>query len=152
NTLNNALTGNSGDNILDGLAGADAMAGGAGNDTYVVDNVGDVVTESVNGGTRKVNASISYTLTPHIENILLTGSTDLQTYGNTLANTLTGNMGNNVLDGGAGGDAMYGGAGNDAYFVDSAGDFVIENSNEGNDTVYASVSYLLGANVENLIL
>ena len=30
---------------LDGKAGADTMIGGAGNDTYVVDNAGDIVTE-----------------------------------------------------------------------------------------------------------
>ena len=28
--------------------------------------------------------------------------------------------------------------GNDTYFVDNAGDVVIENANEGTDTVYAS--------------
>jgi Ca2+-binding RTX toxin-like protein len=47
---------------------------------------------------------------------------------------------------------MYGGAGNDVYFVDNAGDVVIENVNEGNDTVYASIDYGLTANVDNLIL
>ena len=54
--------------------------------------------------------------------------------------------------GDAGVDAMYGGNGNDAYFVDNNGDVVIENLNEGNDTVYASIDYRLGANVENLVL
>ena len=44
-TANNILTGNAANNILNGLAGADAMMGGAGDDTYVVDNVGDVVSE-----------------------------------------------------------------------------------------------------------
>jgi Ca2+-binding RTX toxin-like protein len=47
----NVLTGNSGNNTLDGAAGADTMVGGAGNDTYVVDNVGDVVTENASEGT-----------------------------------------------------------------------------------------------------
>ena len=47
---------------------------------------------------------------------------------------------------------MFGGAGNDVYFVDNAGDVVIENANEGNDTVYASIHFGLSANVENLVL
>ena len=38
--------------MLDGGAGADTMTGGLGNDTYVVDNVGDVVTEAANAGHR----------------------------------------------------------------------------------------------------
>ena len=32
------------------------MAGGAGNDTYVVDNVGDVVTEAASAGTDTVQS------------------------------------------------------------------------------------------------
>ena len=47
---------------------------------------------------------------------------------------------------------MYGGAGNDVYFVDNAGDVVIENVGEGNDTVFASIDYRLATNVDNLIL
>ena len=39
------LVGRGGNDILNGGAGADTMQGGAGNDTYLVDNVGDVVTK-----------------------------------------------------------------------------------------------------------
>src|SRR5438093_11563391 len=42
---NDTLRGLAGNDTLDGGPGADTMIGGAGNDTYVVDNVGDVVTE-----------------------------------------------------------------------------------------------------------
>jgi len=45
---------------------------------------------------------------------------------------------------------MIGGAGNDTYVVDNTGDVVTENASEGTDTVQSSVTYILGANVENL--
>ena len=50
--------------------------------------------------------------------------------------TITGNPYNNVLKGGANADLMAGGAGNDAYFVDNVSDAVVENANDGIDTVY----------------
>jgi Ca2+-binding RTX toxin-like protein len=60
---------------------------------------------------------------------------------------------NNVLDGGFyGADTMIGGLGNDTYNVDHAGCVVKENAGEGVDTVYSTVSYTLGDNVENLTL
>ena len=53
NGLANILTGNSGNNLLDGGAGADTHGRAAlGNDTYVVDNAGDVVDGSARRGHR----------------------------------------------------------------------------------------------------
>jgi Ca2+-binding RTX toxin-like protein len=152
NTLANTLTGNAADNVLDGGTGADTLIGGAGNDTYVVDNVGDVVTEGASAGTDLVQSSVTYMLATNVENLTLTGTSALNGTGNTLANVLTGNSGINVLDGGTGADTMIGGAGNDTYVVDNIGDVVTENASEGTDLVQASVSYTLAANVENLTL
>ncbi len=152
NELANSLSGNAGNNVLDGGAGADAMSGGLGNDTYVVDNAGDVVTEGVGGGTETVQSSVTYSLGANLENLLLTGAGHLNGTGNELMNLLTGNAGNNVLDGRGGADAMAGGAGNDTYVVDDADDTVSEAVDKGTDTVKASISFVLGANVENLTL
>lgn len=66
--------------------------------------------------------------------------------------TLNGLAGNDMLDGGAGADIMNGGPGNDTYIVDNVGDTVNEAAGQGIDLVRASISYVLGANVENLTL
>src|SRR4029077_9723972 len=133
-------------------AGADTMKGGDGDDTYIVDNVGDVAFEAASQGTDTVNSSVIYTLAGNVENLTLTGAASINGTCNGSVNTLTGNTGNNTLDGKAGTDTMKGGAGDDTYIVDNAGDVVFESASQGTDTVNASISYTLVNNVENLTL
>lgn len=161
NELDNVVTGNGGSNVLDGGtgddtlsggAGDDTMKGGAGDDTYSVESAGDAVIENPDEGVDAVSASLSYVLPANVEDLTLIGSDDIDATGNELNNNLRGNAGNNTLDGGAGADTMRAGAGDDAYVVDDSGDTVVENPNEGVDGIFASVSYVLPENVDNLTL
>ncbi|MBS0419786.1 MAG: DUF2974 domain-containing protein [Proteobacteria bacterium] len=149
---NDTLFGGHGDDLLDGGTGNDSMNGWDGNDTYVVNSTLDTVNESSGGGIDLVQSSITYTLGAEVENLTLTGTTNINGTGNALANVITGNGVNNTLSGGAGADTLIGGAGNDTYVVDDPGDVVIENGGEGTDLVQSSISYALAANVENLTL
>ena len=127
------------------------MTGGTGNDLYIVESATDIVTEAASAGTDTVVSYVNYTLGANVENLILRGTAAAGT-GNTLNNTISGNASANTLDGGAGADAMAGGAGNDTYVRDNAGDTVTEAANAGTDTVKSSLTYTLGANVENLTL
>ncbi|MCA2726764.1 calcium-binding protein [Microcystis sp. M166S2] len=165
---NDTLYGSAGNDTLDGGVGVDSMDGGDGNDTYYVDNVGDIVQEfydnSLGGTADTVWASVTYSLAPGIpgnqgygiENLFLTGSANINATGNDKNNFLLGNSGNNVLNGGLGNDTLFGGVGvdtlfggdgNDTYYVDNVGDIVQEFSDNSlggtDDTVLASVSYSL---------
>ena len=179
NELANSLTGTAGDDVLSGLDGNDTLDGGTGNDAlvggngddlYLVDSLGDVITEaSKTGGLDTVVANLDWTLGANLENLVLSGLA-LTGTGNTLANrlsandlgdslnggsgndTLLGGAGNDVLNGSLGADSMAGGAGNDTYLVDNLADLVLELPGGGADMVRSSVSFTLGADLESLVL
>ncbi len=164
------LLGLGGNDRLDGAGGADTMFGGAGNDSYTISDVGDIASEETNagvddGGLDSVSSAISFTLGSFIENLTLVGSA-VEGGGNGIANRITGNAldnvlrgggGNDNLNGGLGADTLFGGSGNDIYAVDNEGDLVSEQTiagidDGGLDSVSSSISYSLGAFVENLTL
>jgi hypothetical protein len=156
---NDILIGNDVANSLDGGAGADAMAGGGGNDTFYVDQAGDGVSELVGQGTRDVvYASASFALAggSAVEVLSTSGygaTAAINLTGNAFSQELYGNAGANVLDGRGGADYMFGFGGNDIYYVDTAADVVGEAAGAGaRDVVYASVSYTLAAGAEVEVL
>ncbi|MBN4005470.1 ELWxxDGT repeat protein [Nostoc sp. LPT] len=176
---NDSLIGGAGDDTLDGGVGIESFDGGVGNDIYIVDNLSDSVTEGLNAGTDLVKSSVNWVLAANLENLTLTGSLAINGTGNSLNNMITGNTGANVLkgedgsdnligssgndtlfggfgddilDGGAGIDSFDGGVGNDTYTVDNLSDTITESINAGIDLVKSSVSWVLGNNLENLIL
>ena len=134
--------------------GADTLIGGLGNDTYIVDNVGDVIIENANQGSKDlVQSSITYVLGDNVENLTLTGSDAINATGNDLNNVLTGNSANNILDAGLGANTLIGGLGDDTYVVHNRFfEFVKENANEGTDLVLTTGDYVLDDNIENLTL
>ncbi|MDJ0902728.1 MAG: Calx-beta domain-containing protein [Xenococcus sp. MO_188.B8] len=154
-TGNDFVSGGSGDDTLDGDRGIDTLVGGVGNEQYYVDEPEDIIIESREEGSDHVFSSAStYTLSDNLENLTLTGSKDSAGIGNDLNNNITGNSRSNLIDGGEGLDTLEGGRGSDSYIVDRSQDVIIEEENLVTevDTAFASVYYVLDANVENLVL
>ncbi len=106
-------------------------------------------------------SEIGRTITGSSGNNTISPTTGVPGYQTTALNdTIYALAGNDIIDGGAGADYMDGGAGNDVFYVETwsddgyAGndDQVIELAGGGTDLVYASVSYRLADQVENLTL
>src|SRR5450830_1586280 len=130
----------------------DMLAGGAGNDVYVVKHDGVKVVELANGGSDTVQSDRGHILGQNVEALVLTGNAAIDGTGNALNNTITGNAADNTLDGGVGKDTLAGGAGDDFYVIDNAGDVVIELAGGGNDAVRTTLaSYTLGSFVEQML-
>lgn len=126
----NTITGNNGANRLDGGSSGgdgvtDVLNGLLGNDTYVLGAGSDTVNDT--GGVDTIESSITRTLASYatVENLTLTGSSNIDATGNASANVLTGNSGNNVITGGAGNDTMVGGTGNDTFVFEANGADII---------------------------
>jgi serralysin len=149
--IENAI-GGSGNDTLTGNAANNELRGGAGNDTYLAVEANDTIIENANEGTDTVQTAISfYVLGSNLEN--LTGTGFGQTLiGNEGNNVITGTFGNDFFNGGSGRDTLIGGFGNDLYNAVDGDITIIENSGGGIDTVQtAAASYILAANVENLV-
>jgi Ca2+-binding RTX toxin-like protein len=126
NGSGNTYNGGAGNDTLIAGGGADTLSGGSGNDTYIVKSTTNTITEAANQGTDTVQSSVTFSIATltNIENLLLTGTNNINGTGNSLNNTIIGNSGNNILTGGEGNDYLVGGAGNDNL-----------NGGAGNDTL-----------------
>ena len=120
--LNDTITDNAADNVIDGGAGTDVVRFDGIAAAVTVDLSNDIATGQ--GNDTLIN----------VENVV----------GSSLADSITGDAGNNRLDGGGGADTLQGLGGNDTYVVDNTADVVLEAPNAGNDTVLTTVSYTLG--------
>ena len=132
------LDGGDGTDILNGGTGADTMFGGAGDDIYIVDNVGDVVSELTNQGNDSVRSTVSFAantleLMNSLEGIVLEG-TALKAIGNNLNNWIAGNSVANTLIGLNGSDHIEGWGGNDIIYGD--GGTLGTATAPGNDILY----------------
>lgn len=131
---NDRLYGGIGGDLVDGSDGADYVYGEAGNDTVV----GGAGNDRLYGGDGNDNLDGSI-------------GADLL-YGDAGDDVLTGSDLANTLNGGTGVDTMAGGAGSDRYYVDNSADVIIELATAGTDTVYTTIDFTLGANLENMII
>ena len=135
---NDELRGVAGNDLLFGGSGDDRMSGGAGNDRLW----GEAGNDWMDGG----DGNDDFT----------GGDGNDKLFGGALSDSLYGDAGNDLLDGGTGSDILNGGSGSDFYIVDDKYDRVIELTADipagGRDRIYASLSFELPKNVEELVL
>ncbi|MCR0984980.1 hypothetical protein NRP21_23270 [Roseomonas pecuniae] len=142
------------------------MVGSEGNDTYYVEDTGDVVVEKPGEGTDIARVSADWTVSADIEKVILTvavtligngeanivqgsegGDHVLGLGGNDTVNGLGGNdlleggEGIDILSGGEGGDTLIGGLGADRLYGNAGADAIRYGSAaEGRDTIYGFVT------------
>ncbi|WP_292994753.1 peptidoglycan DD-metalloendopeptidase family protein [Nitrosomonas sp.] len=132
---NDTIYGGKGNDGLSSLAGtSNTFLGRAGDDTYVVQSLEDIVLETTSltsskdaGGIDTVISSVSWTLASYIENLILAPYA-MDGTGNSLNNTINGNEYSNVIKGLSGIDTLIGGAGIDTL-----------NGGTGNDTLIGGI-------------
>ncbi|WP_170608528.1 Ig-like domain-containing protein [Ruegeria arenilitoris] len=133
--------GSSGQDVPQSQNDSGILAGGKSDDLYVIDLEGVFVSERRNGGHDTVEASVNFTLSSNVEDLILVGTEDLTATGNELDNLISGNGGNNKLFGLGGNDTLSGGAGNDlidggdgidtALYGGSIAEYLFEQADDG---------------------
>lgn len=106
---------NGGNDHFDGRGGtlSGTVAGGDGDDTYIIDEASIELSENISEGTDLVQSLVGWKLGDNFENLDLLGSADLRGVGNEEDNAIKGNIGDNKLYGRSGNDTIAGKAGDD---------------------------------------
>jgi VCBS repeat-containing protein len=136
------LAGLGGNDTLDGgLGDPNALQGGTGDDTYIIDMAGNTLIEFANEGTDTVRTSLtSFTLIADLENLIYTGAQAFTGVGNAGDNRMTGGTGDDIMTGGAGADTFVATASNG---LDRITDFL-----SGTDRIELDGSYMRTATVD----
>ena len=147
------LTGNAGDNVLNGGAnvdslfatqGVDVYDGGTGAHDTVYFNGQPAAIANLATGTYSFDANNHGTLL-NIED-LVGGSGGDTLIGNAAANTLDGMDGDDTIAGGLGNDLIFGGAGSDTLIADGGNDQLTGNYSFFDFGDYASDTFVIGTN------
>lgn len=142
------LAGWFGNDILIGGAGADRMSGYDGDDTYYVDDAGDIVSERKTGYDTVIIADNISSWSANGESIeaitlqsghdggefFASASVGTQMTGSFGSETFHGSSREDVLIGGGGNDYLYAGVGNDV--LDARGGTAVMEGGRGHDTYY----------------
>jgi hypothetical protein len=155
------------DTFFGSFAGNDLLIGGAGNDTYFVYAASTQIQEALMGGSQDVAyigvdnfvgsggieqiralETDAYTAKALISDPYNDGlDSGWRINGDSADQILVGLYGADILNGGGGADLLIGGAGNDVYFY-SGTETILENANDGRDTIQTNADLILGANIE----
>ncbi len=137
--------------LLVNTAGNDTLIGTLSNDTVTYYHSAAPVTVSLAIATQQDTGGAGLDTLTNIDNLIGSDYND-RLVGDAKNNILDGGIGNDTLNGNLGADTLIGGLGDDYYLVDDEADTIIENINEGTDTINSNMTYTLLANVENLTL
>jgi Ca2+-binding RTX toxin-like protein len=161
NAGNDTLTAGVGNDTLVAGSGLATLVGGVGNDTFIINNTGDVIQGQMAGEHNTLVSLVTVTLPTNINTLLLIGSGNLTGTANSASDSIGGNSGSDTLVAGAGNDTLAGGAGVDTFIggtgsatflVNNTADTIQNASSTSANSVLTSVSYTLPTNVNALTL
>lgn len=132
---NLTATGNNLDNILTSNTGIDTLIGGAGNETFIVNNSADVIIANPNAASNTVLSSVDFVLPEDLNNLTLIGSANLIATGNRYDDILTGNAGYDTLIASSGDDTLVSGTGGGIMIAGIGNDTFVLNANSGQQTI-----------------